>query len=85
MILGIEQPRVAGLRREENQLTKRDDTGVRFGCPSDDVINLAQHQIRLGWIQPRMPRVSAFLRPRGPHPAALPSNAARTCASCNSA
>ena len=65
MLLGIEQPRVAGLRREEHQLTKRDDPRVRLGRSSNDVVNLAEHQIRLGWIQPRIPRVSAFLRHRG--------------------
>jgi hypothetical protein len=48
MIVLVEQATRRPSRREEHHLTERGNPCIRLRRPSDDVVNLAKHQIRLG-------------------------------------
>jgi len=63
MILGIEHPRITGVRGEEQQLAERDEPRIAPSSTLNNVVNLTEHHVRLREADLLVAHVSVFLRP----------------------
>jgi len=63
MILGIEHPRITGVRGEEQQLPERDEPRIAPSSKLNNVVNLLEHYVRLREADLLVAHASVSLRP----------------------